>query len=246
MTVDIAFLHGGGQGGWVWDETIAQIAAQSGGGVRCLALDAPGCGAKRGRDTSGMSFADVSRELVDDIQAAGMRDVVLIGHSQAGMTMPDMAAQAPGLFSKLIFVTCSSPEEGRTTIETMGNSLAGTNPDEVGWPVDPATTTMAERYRAMFCNDMSEGQADAFLARLGADMWPACCYTQRHWQRDHLADMPVTYVVCESDASLPAAWQERFARRLHADKLVRLDAGHQVMNTRPRSLAAVLLAEIAG
>ena len=43
--------------------------------------------------------------------------------------------------------------------------------------------------------------------------------------------------------SLPVAWQEIFAERLHADRVVRIDAGHQAMNTRPHELAAILLAE---
>jgi hypothetical protein len=48
--VDYALLHGGGQGSWVWDETIAALGVQGGGTFgRALALDAPGCGAKRGR-----------------------------------------------------------------------------------------------------------------------------------------------------------------------------------------------------
>ena len=32
-TVSFVFLHGGGQGGWVWDETIAAMKRQSGGAV---------------------------------------------------------------------------------------------------------------------------------------------------------------------------------------------------------------------
>ena len=55
---DFAFLHGGGQGSWVWDDAIAGINAQSGGTARCLALDAPGCGTKRDRDTGEIPFAD--------------------------------------------------------------------------------------------------------------------------------------------------------------------------------------------
>ncbi|MEO6716203.1 MAG: hypothetical protein ABIM50_03015 [Novosphingobium sp.] len=35
---DFAFLHGGGQGSWVWDETIAAMKAQSGSAHRYLAL----------------------------------------------------------------------------------------------------------------------------------------------------------------------------------------------------------------
>ena len=241
--VNFAFLHGGGQGGWVWDETIAAIEAQSGGTARCLALDAPGCGAKRDRDTPDMTFEDISRELIADIEAAGMKDVLLVGHSQAGMHMPEMAELARELFRKLVFVTCSAPLPGKTTLDQMGHGVHGSHPDEVGWPLDPETTTMEERYRAMFCNDMGEAQAEAFLARLGEDMWPMCCYSHSDWRRGHLAYMPVTYVLCLQDQSLPPPWQVTFAERLHADRIVRIEAGHQVMNTRPQALAEVLLAE---
>lgn len=242
---NFAFLHGGGQGGWVWDETIAEIKRKSGGAVRCLALDAPGCGTKRDRETGEIAFDDIARELNGDIVAAGMEDVILVGHSQAGMELPEMAEFAPGLFRKLIFVTCSAPLPGVTTIEQMGGSLHGEKADEVGWPVDPDNTTIEERFRAMFCNDMSEADADAFLAKLGQDMWPMCCYSHKDWRRDHLRDMTVTYVKCLQDQSLPAEWQNRFAERLHADRVVDIDAGHQVMCTRPAELAEVLLAESA-
>ena len=240
---DFVFLHGGGQGGWVWDETIAAITSLTGEDTRCLALDAPGCGTKRGRDTAAIAFDDIARELVEDVRAAGLSDIVLVGHSQAGMEMPQMAEFAPGLFRKLVFVTCSAPLPGMTTLDQMGMGLHGTNPDQVGWPVDPLTSSIAERFRVMFCNDMDQRQTTAFLGRLGADMWPQCCYEHSDWKRDHLAGMAVTYVVCEQDMSLPAVWQEEFARRLHADRVVRIKAGHQVMITQPRALAQILLAE---
>ena len=246
---DFAFLHGGGQGGWVWDETIAAMklqSAQTGASNRYLALDAPGCGAKRGRDTGAIAFAEIAPELVRDIEAAGLSDVVLVGHSQAGMTLPGMAEAAPSLIRKLVYVTCSAPQQGKTTIEKMGSGLHGAHPDEVGWPVDPEASTVEQRFRAMFCNDMNAADADAFLAKLGKDMWPAACYTQRDWRFDHLAAIPSTFVLCLQDMSLPPVWQERFARQLHCDRTVQLDAGHQAMNTRPHGLAEILLAEAAG
>lgn len=240
---DFVFLHGGGQGSWVWQETIDALRTLARGDLRCLAIDAPGCGTKRGRGTSDLIFDDIARELVADIDAAGLRDVVLVGHSQAGMPLPLMAELAPGLFRKLVFLTCSAPLDGVTTIEQMGGGLHGAHPDLVGWPVDPATSTVAERFRVMFCNDMSGAEADAFLAKLGHDQWPASSYSHREWRRDHLVAMPVSYILCERDMSLPPEWQERFAARLHADRIVRLDAGHQAMNTQPQALAALLLAE---
>jgi pimeloyl-ACP methyl ester carboxylesterase len=241
--VNFAFLHGGGQGSWVWDETIAALQAQSGGAARCLALDVPGCGTKRARDTGVIDLPAVAAELIADIEAAGMDDVVLVGHSQAGSTLPLMAERKPGLFRRIVYVTCQACPPGRNSIDFMGNCRHGESDTEVGWPVDPETTTLAERFRAMFCNDMTAAEGQAFVARLGEDMWPMSSYGHTDWRYDHLAGLPSTYVLCLRDQSLPPTWQERFAERLHTGRTVRIDAGHQVMNTRPQALAEVLLAE---
>lgn len=242
---DFAFFHGGGQGCWVWDETIAAMQAQSRGAARCMALDVPGCGTKRARDTSTLAFADIARELIADIEAADRRDVVLVGHSQAGTIMPLIAEFAPpGLIRKLIFVASIAPEQGKSMMEKMGSGLHGENENEVGWPVDPETALLEDRSRAMFCNDMDKPAAEAFLARLGKDKWPPSSYFQRDWRFDHLAAIPSSYVLCLQDMCLPPAWQKRFAVQLHCDRIVKIDAGHQVMNTRPHGLAEILLAEV--
>ena len=234
--VQFVFLHGGGQGSWVWDETIVAIGRQSQGKAQCLALDAPGCGRKRGVDTAGYAFVDTTRELLGDIQRAGMLDVVLVGHSQAGMTLPHMAELAPpGLIRKLVYVSCSAPLSGLTTLEQMGRGKHGDSPDEVGFPLGPDAS--------MFCNDMAEADRGNFLAKLGKDAWPASAYTYNDWRYEHLRGIPSSYVVALQDGVLPVEWQERFADRLHARRMVRIDAGHQVMNTRPEALAEVLLAE---
>ncbi|MGB8365796.1 MAG: alpha/beta fold hydrolase [Rhizomicrobium sp.] len=70
MSTNFVFMHGGGQGSWVWEPTIAAMGQQSVGKFgRSLALDAPGCGAKRERDTSKTSFEDIVNELISDIEA---------------------------------------------------------------------------------------------------------------------------------------------------------------------------------
>lgn len=83
-SANFAFLHGGGQGGWVWDEAIAALDRQTNGAFgRAVALDVPGCGTKRGRVTDNIDNEGVARELIVDIERAGMNDVILVGHSQA-------------------------------------------------------------------------------------------------------------------------------------------------------------------
>jgi len=240
-TADYVFLHGMGQGGWVWSDTIAALEAQTRGRFgRALALDAPGCGTKRGRvETWGAE--EIAAELVGEIEAAGFRDVVIAGHSQAGTVLPHMARMRPDLFRRLVYVTAVAPLDGENVTE-MGRSLASDAPSA---PPREPPKDMAAQLRAVFCNDMSPDGADAFMGRLGSDAWPAQTMTESRWSYDHLGAVPATYIVCLSDLALVPAWQEAFAGRLKVDRRVRIDAGHQVMITRPHALAEALRFEAA-
>jgi pimeloyl-ACP methyl ester carboxylesterase len=239
--VDYVFIHGGGQGGWVWQETLAALNRQLNGQTgKLLALDVPGCGAKRARPTADLSMEDIARDLIADIESAGAKDLILVGHSQAGQAMNFMVKQKPTLFRRLVYVSCSAPLPGQTVQQMIGVGLHGANSAEVGWPVDPKTSSVAQRYTLMFCNDMQAAASSEFLAKLGKDMWPQQSYTFDGWTYQHLAAVPATFVICLKDLSLPPPWQEVFAARVNAQKLVRIDAGHQVMNTRPEGLAEIL------
>lgn len=243
MTANFVFMHGGGQGSWTWNEAIDALKQQSNNNCRTLALDAPGCGTKRNRDTSTTTYAALVDELIADIEAAGMRDVILVGHSQAGCVMPRMAKLRPDLFKRLIYATCSSPQQGQTILEMMGKELRGKNNDEIGWAVDPATTPLEERYQKIFCNDMNSAQSERLIAEMSQDRWPVSIYAQRDWQYEHLIDTPSSYVIFLQDIALPVVWQQRFAEVLHADRVIRIDAGHQGMTTRPHAFAETLLNE---
>lgn len=87
MISNLVLVHGGGMGAWVWDQTVAALATRT-DRVRCLAVDVPACGTKRGRDTSSLDVDDIADELDREIVADGMEHVVAVGRSQAGMLLP--------------------------------------------------------------------------------------------------------------------------------------------------------------
>jgi pimeloyl-ACP methyl ester carboxylesterase len=235
------FQHGGTQGGWIWAETIEAMKTQSGGSLgQLLALDVPGCGTKRGRNTEGVTIADVAREQVADIEAAGLRDVILVGHSQGGQLLPLMAAMKPALFRRVVYLTCLGQIPGKNILQMYGNGLNGTVEDEIGFPADPATTSPSARMKIMFCNDMDKEQTTAFFSRLGPDNWPPLTYAEQDWGHKHPGTVPSTYIICLQDLAIPVPWQETFAKQAGVEKRVYIDAGHQVMNTRPHALAEIL------
>jgi pimeloyl-ACP methyl ester carboxylesterase len=241
---DLALLHGGGQGSWVWEATLAALQSQADGAFdKILALDVPGCGTKRGRVTDHLDPRDVARELVDELERADMQRIVLVGHSLAGNVLPAIAALRADLFRRLVYVSCSIPLQGQTLVQMMGKGLHGSKENEVGWPVDPSTTPRRDRYEIMYCGDMTENQRAAFLDNHTGNEWPRRFFTATDFSFTNLDAVPATYVVCLKDRALPVAWQETFAERLHAQRLIRIDAGHQVMITRPHALAEVLRQE---
>lgn len=238
---DFVFLHGGGQGSWVWAETIAALGQQAGAAsLRCLALDIPGCGVKRDEDTDAITFGAIIDELVAEVEAFASDPVVLVGHSQAGTVLPAMVARRPDLFARLIYVSCIAPQPGTAVFAAFCEQA------EVSAGVRAfmeQSLPFEECSRLMFCNDMTTKQTEAFLAKLGTDQWPPSVLDMSDWPYAHLAGVPSTYVQCLADEALPPNWQERFAGRLHASRVVRIDAGHQAMNTRPHALAEILLQE---
>jgi pimeloyl-ACP methyl ester carboxylesterase len=241
MQTDFVFLHGGGQGSWVWSQTIAALEQQTSGGFgRALALDIPGCGSKRSRATDNLDVSSIVSELLEEIQEAGCNDVVLVGHSQAGTILPLLIEAQPRLFRRVVYVSCVAPLRGETVLNwrfsmPAGNSALATAPP-------PGTR---DRYRQMFCNDMDPESAERFLDQLGPDRWPSCSYEVSEWRYDHLDELPGTYILCLRDEVLIPSWQQIFAERLKVKRLINVDAGHQVMNTRPQALAELLRLEAA-
>ena len=240
---DFIFHHGGGQGGWIWDETIAALERQSGGTARCLALDVPGCGKKRGRETSSITFDDIVTELAGEIAAAGFNKPLLVGHSQAGQVLPKLELAMPGAFARHVYVSCIAHENGHTIGDMMAMQTAQDPQGPLAAVFNDPDCPVRERFRVMFVNDMTREDQDRFLDKLEKDAWPPIAYTETRWSYDHLADVPTTYVQCLQDQVLTPHWQRIFAERFRCERTVHIDAAHQVQNTRPEALAEVLLAE---
>jgi hypothetical protein len=92
---------------------------------------------------------------------------------------------------------------------------------------------------------MSVTETVTFMAKLGFDAWPKSTYSNTAFDFHEQSAAPATYVICLRDAILPVSWQDLFADRLHASRRIRIDAGHQVMNTRPEALAEILRHEVS-
>lgn len=183
-----------------------------------------------------LRLSDVVEELAQDIARADVDRCILVGHSQAGTVLPRLAAACAVQVDRLIYVSCCAPREG----ETIAAMLARTAP-----PAMRGEGTWEQRFAAMFCNDMSAQMQSAFMAKLGRDEWPSgCAVDESNWGYDAASHIDAAYVLLLRDQILTPEAQLEFAQRLHARRIIRIDAGHQVQQTRPHALAEIIRQEI--
>lgn len=156
-----------------------------------MAFDLPGCGRKRDQDTSQLTVRAVAEAFVADLADSGLKDMVLVGHSNAGTILPLVAEMRPDLIRRYVYISCIAPPPGESIrgMITKRRAVAATD-----------DTLSGGRLQDMFCNDMPEDYSAAFMAKLGFDKWPTLeALNETDWRYDHLADKRATYVICLQD-----------------------------------------------
>src|SRR5262249_4388041 len=120
---DLVLVHGGAHAADCWDLTVAELARQA-PELRVLAVDLPGRGS-RPAALSTVTIADFVNSVVADVEDAGLGDVVVVGHSMAGLTVPGIGAKlGAARVREMILVSAFVPPEGLSVVDTLGGPLA--------------------------------------------------------------------------------------------------------------------------
>jgi pimeloyl-ACP methyl ester carboxylesterase len=167
-------------------------------------------------------------------------NVVLVGHSLAGLTIPLVATRRP--VGRLVYICAIVPLPGSSFIDQMTveqDMLDRRYAEAMGEP-DPegrrawADDTMARHFMYADCDDES---AAAAVERLRPQ---ATAPYARPYPLDTLPETPSNYILCEDDRLVNPDWSRRVAReRLHAD-VAELPGSHSPFWSRPRELASLL------
>jgi surfactin synthase thioesterase subunit len=76
------------------------------------AVDLPGRRGKPG-DLCTLNIADWVNSVVGDIEDAQLNDVVIVGHSMAGLTVPGVVAKLGGIQTLILIDTCHGTDGQR-------------------------------------------------------------------------------------------------------------------------------------
>src|SRR5215218_7258276 len=105
-------VHGGGFAGSCWDELVPLLDGE------VIAVDLPGRGS-RPVPLTDVTLTDFADAVVDEI--GDRDDVVLVGHSLAGVTLPRVSGRVPGQLRHVVYVSCSVPPDGTTVADALAS-----------------------------------------------------------------------------------------------------------------------------
>ena len=182
---DLVLVHGGEHAGDCWDLVVAELRRQE-PELRTLAVDLPG----RGRTPGDLATATIG-EWVDSVVAdiereRGLGDIVIVGHSMAGVTVPGVVTKlGSARVREMILVTAFVPRQGQAIVDTLGGPLAafarfaarGGRPFKI--------PSVAAQYA--FCNGMTKQQRRLTISRLYTE---SARLPESPWT---VSDFPTTY-----------------------------------------------------
>jgi len=231
-----AFLlvHGAQHGAWCWDKTLERLRAL---GHEAHAIDLPGHGDD---DTprAEIRLACYQRAVVDYAEEAGLRDLVLVGHSAGGVVLTLAVPPIAARMRMAVFLAALVPNPGECIFDLLPGELRSRYAREAANDPGFSVRSSFERAREIFFEELDGEEARAAYSRLTPEPFKPFGEAVPNGQFFDLA-VPREYILCTRDLAVPRERALESARRLGVAPLS-LDSGHDAMLSHPKELAELL------
>jgi pimeloyl-ACP methyl ester carboxylesterase len=227
----VVLVHGGGFAGSCWELVLDCLNGP------VLAVDLPGRGAHP-VPLESVTIAGCAASLVADVDEAGFDDIVLVGHSLAGCTMPSAIGLLGERVRHAVFVACTVPEDGTSCFDTLPFDVQAMARDANQQP--GSGVLGSDVARTMFGNDLDDAQFAWCVERMVPEA-PGPLFEPVDLS-PFARSFPRTWVRPLRDAIVDPEKQLRFVGNVGRCELVDLDAGHMCMISKPGELAAIISA----
>ncbi len=181
---------------------------------------------------------DTYAELVCQ-SLVGADDVVVVGHSLGGLTIPLVAARRP--VRHLIYLCALVPDVGRSWMEQFADEPEMMCP---GWnaglsePDSHRRTTWIDpnHTRKLLYDDCDESTVESAIARIR----PQVGLGSAPFALAEFPSASATSVICTEDRMLACDWAQRTARDRLGAEIVTLPGSHSPFFSRPAAVADIL------
>lgn len=229
LMTTFGLVHGAWHGAWCW-ERLTPLLQQA--GHDAVVMDLP-------IDDNAASFDTWADVVCAAIDGCG-DDLVLVGHSYGGHTLPLVAARRS--VRHLVYLCAFLPEIGRSFADQLRDEPEQLNPAIFkGLEFDGQSRAVwadVGLAQALMYADCDESTAQAAIKRLRPQ---AAGGFALPFSLAEFPSVACTYIICSEDRIIGGEWSRRIARdRLGAD-LMELPGSHSPFLSRPSALADVLL-----
>src|SRR3977135_708142 len=234
---DLVLVHGGEHAADCWDLVVTELQRQE-PELRILAVDLPGGGRTPG-DLATVTIGEWVDSVVADIDREGLGDIVIVGHSMAGVTVPGVVAKlGSARVREMVLVAAFVPRQGQAIVDTLGGPLAvfarfaarGGRPFKV--------PRAAAQYA--FCNGMTKEQRRLTVSKLYTES--ARIPGEPVDRSGFPDDVPRTWILTTRDRALSNRSQHASMAALGGvQEVIPIEACHDVMFSHPELLAQLLL-----
>jgi pimeloyl-ACP methyl ester carboxylesterase len=225
----LVLVHGGGFDHRCWDRLAPHLDGPA------LAVDLPGRG-RHPAPPESVTFAACATSVAADVDEAGFDEIVLVGHSLAGCSMPATIGRLSDRIRHAVFVGCTVPEDGTSSVDTLPPDIQAMAraalEDSAPGILDSGIA------KAIFGNDLDDEQFAWSVERMVPEaprltIDPVDLAPLRK-------PFPRTWVRTLHDAIIDPDKQLRFADNVGECDVVDIDAGHMAMVSQPKALARIL------
>ena len=226
--MSFVLIHGATLGATCWDRLTPLLDGD------VLAVDLPGRGTRADIDVRTVTLDDCAKAVAADIVERELTDVVLVGHSFGGVTVPRVMALLPERIRHVVLLSAVVPEDGTRVLDQIDPDVRTSVEAAIAGGV---YSVGADAARYLLCNDADEDQADFILGRVVDDS--AALLTETVDLSGYRLPIPRTYVQLSQDRCYPPELQAKSTARTAA-AVATLDSGHMAMVTIPDQVAGIL------
>jgi len=226
-------IHGAMRGAWLWDKLMPLLMK---GGGNPIAIDLPGHGDRKA-DSSWVTMSNYISDVIDFIRKENLKDLVLVGHSMSGIIISKVAEEIPERIKHLVYLAAVVPKDNEALIDLLTKERQETL-QKLHGKVKEVFGTL-EQLGPMYFTDQEGEEKEFYMKQLTPQPF-APFFEKIHFNQFPKIDTPKTYILGLRDKSLPPELTRKFAERLEVTP-VEIDAGHDMMVSRPDEVAKVLL-----
>jgi pimeloyl-ACP methyl ester carboxylesterase len=235
-------VHGSAHGGWCWRRVADRLARL---GHRVLTPTLTGLGERAHLLTPDVNLDTHCRDILNVIETEELDDVILVGHSYAGIIISLVADRMPTRLRHLVYLDAQVPQDGESWGDRQSNIAIDRIRTALSYSAERNLRTPVMPFSLPFDTARFLGITDeadiAWVNRRVTDH-PLSTYLQPARLQHSVGNgVARTYVSC-TGATLPLFDKAKQWLRTDPEwRFLTLDACHECMITEPAAVAQIFM-----